>query len=107
MTPVPIARRGGLPAVRQRRGRGSQGCEQARQPRFRRSPVNPHRKRGADVSRLTPLAADRTQAQFDGWAVADSDGKTAGAIAKSFLREMCEGEGREGSEEILAGSPDM
>lgn len=59
-----------------------------------------------DVSRLKVMSGGRTSVQFDGWAVATSGGKTAGAVAKSFIRGMCEDLGREGYEEILAGLPE-
>lgn len=59
-----------------------------------------------DVSLLRPISGGRMSVQFDGWAVAEANGKTAGAIARSLLREMCEGMGREGYEEILVGLPE-
>jgi hypothetical protein len=58
------------------------------------------------VSRLRTMSGGRASGQFDGWAVAVTEGKTAGAVAKSFVRQMCEEIGREGYEEILAGLPE-
>jgi hypothetical protein len=56
-----------------------------------------------DLEALTPL---KHSVQFDGWALADPDGKPAGALAKRFLTDLCESVGRTGYDEILAGLPD-
>jgi hypothetical protein len=59
-----------------------------------------------DIRHLTPISGGRTSVQFDGWAVADPGGKTAGVVAKSFIRQMCEDMGQEGYEETLTGLPE-
>jgi len=56
-----------------------------------------------DFDGLAVLSPQRYSMQFDGWAVADQQGKTASAVSKRFLTELCESTGRTGYESFLAG----
>ena len=55
-----------------------------------------------DFGDLAVLSPRRYSMQFDGWAVADRQGKAADAISRRFLIELCECTGRTGYEGILA-----
>ena len=59
-----------------------------------------------DFGDLAVLSPRRYSVQFDGWAVADEQGKAAGALSRRFLTELCESTGRTGYEGILADLPD-
>jgi hypothetical protein len=56
-----------------------------------------------DLGVLTPR---KHSVQYDAWALADPEGKPAGALAKRFLTDLCESVGRTGYDEILARLPD-
>ena len=58
-----------------------------------------------DFGDLAVLSPRKYSMQFDGWAVADKQGKAAGAISRRFLTELCESTGRTGYEGILADLP--
>jgi hypothetical protein len=60
----------------------------------------------ADFGNLQILTPRRYSVQFDGWAVADPEGKLAGAISKRFLAQLCESVGRTGYDTVLAALPD-
>jgi len=55
-----------------------------------------------DFGDMAVLSPRRYSMQFDGWAVADQQGKAASAISKRFLGELCESTGRTGYEDFLA-----
>jgi WD domain, G-beta repeat len=55
-----------------------------------------------DFGNLAVLLPRKYSMQFDGWAVADQQGKTADAISRRFVTELCECTGRTGYEGILA-----
>ena len=56
-----------------------------------------------DFGELPVLSPRRYSMQFDGWAVADLQGKPADAISRRFLTELCESTGRTGYENLLSG----
>lgn len=56
-----------------------------------------------DLKILTPR---KYSVQFDGWAVADPAGKSAGALSKRFVTELCESVGRTGYGDVVAALPD-
>ena len=51
-----------------------------------------------DFGDLAVLSPRKYSMQYDGWAVADEQGKTAGAVSRRFLTELCESTGRTGYE---------
>ena len=55
-----------------------------------------------DFGDLAVLSPRKYSMQFDGWAIADQQGKAASAISRRFLTELCECTGRTGYEDILA-----
>lgn len=59
-----------------------------------------------DFGDLAVLSPRKYSMQFDGWAVADGQGKAAGAVSRRFLTELCESTGRTGYERILADLTD-
>jgi hypothetical protein len=56
-----------------------------------------------DFDDLAVLSPRKYSMQFDGWVVADQQGKSAGAASRRFLIELCESTGRTGYESVLAG----
>jgi hypothetical protein len=59
-----------------------------------------------DFGDLAVLQPRRYSVQFDGWAVADEQGKAAGAVSRRFLTELCENTGRTGYEGVLTDLAD-
>jgi hypothetical protein len=55
-----------------------------------------------DFDGLAVLSPRRYAMQFDGWAVADQLGKTAEAVSRRLVTELCECTGRTGYEGVLA-----
>jgi hypothetical protein len=52
---------------------------------------------------LAVLSPRKCSMQFEGWAVADPQGKSASSVTRRFLTELCESTGRTGYESVLAG----
>ncbi len=55
-----------------------------------------------DFGNIAVLSPRKYSMQFSGWVVADQEGKTASAISRRFLTELCESTGRTGYESVLA-----
>lgn len=59
-----------------------------------------------DFGDLAVLSPRKYSVQFDGWAVANEQGKAAAAVSRRFLTELCESTGRTGYESVLADLAD-
>lgn len=59
-----------------------------------------------DFGELPSLSQSRYSVQFDGWAVADPEGRPGPAISKRLLTELCESIGRSGYGPLLDGLTD-